>query len=71
MRSGLLTLYRPECDPPHILCNTNLNGLRRWMLNQLLMQLMLNPEPPNPVDDVLTICGIAIAANCATLINSH
>jgi hypothetical protein len=27
------------------------------------------PEPPNPVHEILTICGIATAANCAILIN--
>ena len=27
------------------------------------------PEPPNPVHEILTICGIAAAANCATLID--
>jgi hypothetical protein len=27
------------------------------------------PKPPNPVHEVLTICGIATAANCATLID--
>ncbi len=27
------------------------------------------PEPPNPVHEVLTICGITTAANRATLIN--
>jgi hypothetical protein len=26
-------------------------------------------EPPNPVHEVLTICGIATAANCTTLTN--
>ena len=27
------------------------------------------PEPPNPVHDILTICGITIAAARATFIN--
>jgi hypothetical protein len=27
------------------------------------------PEPPNPVHDVLTLCGIANAATCTTFIN--
>jgi hypothetical protein len=27
------------------------------------------PEPPNPVHEVLTMCGITTAANRATLIN--
>jgi hypothetical protein len=27
------------------------------------------PEPPNPVHDMLTICGIANAATCTTFIN--
>jgi hypothetical protein len=40
------------------------------MLNQPVINAAdAKPEPPNPVHEELTICGIATAANRATLIN--
>ena len=43
--------------------------IRRWMPNQLSMQLMLNRNHRNPVHDMLTICGIENAATRTTFIN--
>jgi hypothetical protein len=41
-------------------------------MNQLSMQLPdAEPKPPNPVHEVINICAIETAANCATLINNE
>ena len=81
MRSGLITLYRPECYLPHILPTVvwtgrtniyvaNFNDAHTQMDAEPVIDAAdAEPEPPNPVHDVLNICGITTAANGATFIN--
>ena len=81
MRSGLITLHRPERDPPHILPTVvwtvrmnihvaNSNDAHTQMDAEPIVDAAdAEPEPPNPVHEILTVCGITTAANRATFIN--
>ena len=51
-------------------CSTNLNDVHTQMdAEPIIDAANAEPEPPNPVHEILTICGITTAANRETFIN--
>jgi hypothetical protein len=51
-------------------CSTNLNDVHTQMDAELVIDAAdAEPEPPNSVHKILTICGITTAANRETFIN--
>ena len=67
-----LTVY-PEWygpDDQNIQCSTNMNDAHPQMdAEPVINAADAEPEPPNPVHDMITISGIANAATCTTFIN--
>jgi hypothetical protein len=84
LRSGLITLHRPDCDPPHILLfviwtgrraynlHTNMRAFsRRWTAEPVAANnaIAVAVESPNPVYNALVTCGITNAAHRDVIMN--
>jgi hypothetical protein len=81
VRSGLITLHRPDCDPPHILPIVVLTGRitniltcrrfhadGRWANGQCWRRCR-QTWTANPVHNLLSTCGITNAAHHAIFID--